>query len=293
MDIQSTDTQDLNDLRRPVQRNTLFYSLLIPAYNESQNIGATIPRFALPLQREGIPFEIVVVNDNSTDDTHDVVESLRGDFPEVRLVQNDGPGGFGRAIRFGLDNILGDAVAIVMADLSDDPEDVVRCYRKLEEGYDCVFGSRFIKGSRVTHYPPVKLVVNRIVNTFIRLIFMTGHNDMTNAFKVYRRHVIEAIPPLQASHFNITIELSLSALIRRYEIATVPIAWSGRTWGVSNLKLRAMGRRYLATLLKIWFERNLILDDVLQESATRLERRATERPANTVPFLAEHRTHSV
>jgi dolichol-phosphate mannosyltransferase len=153
-----------------------------------------------------------------------------------------------------------------MADLSDKPEDLVRCYRKLEEGFDCVFGSRFVAGSNVENYPPLKLVVQRIVNNMIRVLFLTRHNDMTNAFKVYRRHVIDAIQPLHAAHFNITIELSLSALIRRYSIAMIPISWSGRTWGQSNLRLREMGRRYLATLLKIWFERLLILDDLLLES---------------------------
>ena len=169
-----------------------------------------------------------------------------------------------------------------MADRSDLPEDVVRCYRKLEEGYDCVFGSRFMKGSTVTHYPPLKLVANRIVNFAIRLMFLTRHNDMTNAFKVYRRHVIESIQPLRSCHFNITIELSLSSLIRRYRIAAIPISWSGRTWGSSNLRLRAMGRRYLATLLIAWCQRLLILDDTLQDSeAQRLRHEERERKSES------------
>ena len=156
-------------------------------------------------------------------------------------------------------------MAIVMADSSDAPADVVACYRKIEEGYDCVFGSRFRKNSQVTMYPPVKLVCNRIVNRALQLLFMTRYNDLTNAFKVYRRHVIDSISPLQAAHFNITIEMSLSALVRKFRIAEIPISWSGRTWGQSNLRLREMGRRYLCTLLMIWFERMLILDDLLVE----------------------------
>lgn len=248
-----------------VSKNSLLLSIIIPAYNESDNIGEVIPGLAGRLRDEGIPFELVVVNDNSTDDTSQAVEALREAYPEALLIHNHPPGGLGRAVRFGLAHVKGDAVAIVMADLSDSPEDVVRCYRTLEEGYDCVFGSRFMKGSRVTHYPKVKLFVNRIVNTLIRVMFLTKHNDMTNAFKMYRRHVIDSITPLQAAHFNVTIEMSLSALIRRYRIAGIPISWSGRTWGVSNLKLRAMGRRYLATLMMIWFEQILIIDDVLQE----------------------------
>jgi len=249
-----------------VPKNTLLYSIVIPAYNESKNIVETVPRLAVALRDEEIPFELVIVNDNSIDDTGEIVGQLQHDYPEINLVSNPMPGGFGRAIRCGLDNIQGDVVAIVMADLSDSPDDVVRCYRTIEEGWDCVFGSRFISGSSVSNYPFVKLVIQRVVNNAIRLMFMTTLNDMTNAFKVYRRHVINDVSPLRAAHFNITIELSLSTLIRNYAIKQIPISWEGRTWGQSNLRLRAMGRRYLATLMKLWFERWLIVDDLLIES---------------------------
>jgi len=250
---------------KPVAKNTLRYSILLPAYNEEKNIVPTLRALAQELRGEGIPFELLVVNDNSTDKTPDVVEDVRAELPEITLVHNDPPGGLGRAVRFGLKHFSGDVVAVVMADLSDDPKDVVTCYRKIEEGYDCAFGSRFVKGSKVQHYPPVKLLFNRLGNAVIRLMFLTPHNDLTNAFKVYRRHVIEGIGPLYACHFNITIEMSLSALIRRYSIAAFPINWSGRTWGQSNLRIREMGRRYVCTLLKIWFERLLVLDDLMAE----------------------------
>ncbi|MBI4557790.1 MAG: glycosyltransferase family 2 protein [Candidatus Hydrogenedentes bacterium] len=251
--------------RKPVPKNTLLYSVLIPAHNEEKNILPTVCSISEALRAEGIPFELLVVNDNSRDGTPDVVANAQKDFPELRLVHNEPPPGLGRAVRCGLRHFQGDAVAIAMADLSDHPEDVVRYYRKLEEGYDCVFGSRFIEGSKVTAYPPLKLLVNRIANSLFRLMFMTRHNDLSNAFKAYRRHVIEDISPLRAAHFNITIEMSLSALIRNYRIAAIPIRWSGRTWGQSHLRLREMGRRYLCTLLKIWFERLLILDDLKAE----------------------------
>jgi len=252
--------------RTPAERNTLRYSILIPAYNEEKNIIPTIAAVARELRAEEIPFELLIVNDNSTDATATVISEAQNEFPEIVLVHNTPPGGLGRAVRFGLNHFQGDVVAIVMADLSDDPKDVVTCYRKIEEGYDCAFGSRFIKGSQVSHYPFGKLLFNRIGNTLIRFLFLTKHNDLTNAFKAYRREVIEGISPLRACHFNITIEMSLSALIRNYSIAVFPIKWSGRTWGQSNLHIRAMTRRYLCTLVKIWFERVLILDDVLEDA---------------------------
>ncbi|HVN85511.1 MAG TPA: glycosyltransferase family 2 protein [Candidatus Binatia bacterium] len=242
-------------------------SVLIPAYNEENNLPETLDGILAVLRREAIPFEIVIVNDNSHDNTRAIVMERFSRDPELVLVNNTPPGGIGRAIRAGLRHFSGDAVAIVMADRSDSPEDLVRCYRKMLEGYDCVFGSRFRPGSHVTAYPFVKLAINRAVNRMLQVLFLTPCNDLTNAFKLYRRSAIEGIGPLQACHFNITIELSLSCVIRGYRIAELPIDWCGRTWGVSNLKLREMGRRYLATLLKIWFERMLISDDIRAETA--------------------------
>jgi dolichol-phosphate mannosyltransferase len=257
-------------------------SVIIPAYNEQENLPATLDGILGALRAESIPFEVLVVNDNSSDKTREIVLDRMSVDAEIVLVNNTPPGGFGRAIRTGLRHFSGDAVAIMMADKSDDPADLVRCYRKLLEGYDCVFGSRFRAGSVVSHYPGGKLFVNRLVNTMMRWLFRTPFNDLTNAFKVYQRSAIEAVGPLQACHFNITIELSLSCVIRGYHIAEIPINWYGRTWGVSNLRLAEMGRRYLATLLKIWFERLLISDDIIAETEReRLQPRVTETIARS------------
>jgi len=240
-------------------------SVVIPAHNEEQNIGKTLAVLAEALDAAGIPFEAIVVNDNSADGTGRVAREIGERDPRVRVVDRTPPAGFGRAIRAGLQHMRGDAVVIYMADFSDDPQDVVAYYRKMEEGYDCVFGSRFIHGGSVHHYPRVKLLVNRIVNKLAQWAYRCPFNDLTNAFKLYRAHVIRACGPFQASHFNITIEMSLGALNRRYRVAQIPIRWYGRTWGSSNLRLRAMGRRYLSTFLKAYSERLLISDDLLAE----------------------------
>jgi dolichol-phosphate mannosyltransferase len=240
-------------------------SVVIPAFNEEKNIGKCLDELRKALREEQIPYEIIIVNDNSTDRTEEVVRSQMSEDPAIRIVHRTPPGGFGRAIRSGLEVVQGDIVVIYMADLSDDPGDVIAYYRKIGEGYDCVFGSRFIKGSHVLNYPRVKLVWNRIVNKCVQWMFWTPFNDLTNAFKAYRSEVIRDCGPYRASHFNITLELSLSALIRRYHIAEIPIRWYGRTWGSSNLKLRQMGRRYLSTLLMLFFERILVSDDILAE----------------------------
>ncbi|MFC1868333.1 glycosyltransferase family 2 protein [Thermodesulfobacteriota bacterium] len=246
-------------------KNRMKLSLIIPAYNEEMNIVLSLYTLLKTLRIERIPFEIIVVNDNCRDNTSQLVEEVQKNAKEIFLVNRTLPRGFGRAIRDGLKHAKGDVIIPVMADMSEDPRDVVRYYRKIEDGYDSVFGSRFTTGSKVTDYPRVKFIVNRLVNRMLQLLFFTRHNDLTNAFKAYRAHVIDDIMPLQGCHFNITIEISLSVLIRKYKIASMPINWNGRMWGSSELRLREMGRRYLATLLKIWFERMLIMDDLMAD----------------------------
>jgi dolichol-phosphate mannosyltransferase len=241
-------------------------SIVVPAYNEEQNIVKCIEELRSVIgQKYGIPYEVVVVNDSSKDGTETVVRAQMAIDPAVRLVNRKPPGGFGRAVRAGVEAVQGDVVVVYMADLSDDPEDVVAYYRKIQEGYDCVFGSRFIKGSKVKHYPKLKLVINRIVNRCIQVMFWTRFNDLTNAFKAYRTEVTRDCGPYRASHFNLTLEMSLSALIRNYNIIQIPISWSGRTWGGSNLRISEMGRRYLSTLLMMFFSRYLIADDLIAE----------------------------
>jgi dolichol-phosphate mannosyltransferase len=205
------------------------------------------------------------------------------------MIHRTPPGGFGRAIRACLDHFTGDVVVLVMADLSDEPRDIVTYYRLIEDGNDAVFGSRFMPGSVVSDYPRVKLLANRMGNTLIRMLFRTHHNDLTNAFKAYRAEVVRALMPLYGSHFNVLIELSLGALIRNYRIATCPINWYGRKWGRANFRIRELGRRYFATLIRAYAERIFILDDVLAEHAKTV--RWLREPASMVESVEANIGH--
>ncbi|WP_075356448.1 glycosyltransferase family 2 protein [Desulfovibrio sp. DV] len=267
-------------------KNSMKLSIVIPAYNEEGNITTTVDGIRSVLVREAIPYELVLVDDNSADATGNVLDTLAAADPGIVVVRRESPRGFGRAVRSGLERATGDVIIICMADLSDDPEDIIKYYRKIEEGFDCVFGSRFIRGARCVNYPPFKLFCNRIVNKVMQLMFWTRYNDLTNSFKAYRSYVIRDIWPLKACHFNITIELSLNTLIRNYAIAEVPISWQGRTWGSSNLHISEMGRRYLSTLLRAWFEKNLILDDLMAESVV-CRSHSVERAAGIEARVAE------
>jgi dolichol-phosphate mannosyltransferase len=170
-------------------------------------------------------------------------------------VQNTGLHGFGRAIVHGFDASTGDAVVVMMADESDDSRDVVRYWRLLQDGYDAVFGSRFIAGGGTIDYPIVKLVMNRAANLFIRLLFGHGLNDTTNAFKAYRRTTLDGLRPILSPHFNLTVELPLKTIVRGYTWTVIPITWKNRRAGVAKLKLREMGSRYLFIVLYVWLEK--------------------------------------
>jgi dolichol-phosphate mannosyltransferase len=236
-------------------------SVVIPAHNEQDSIGETVRNVGSELRAHEIPHEIVVVDDASSDGTADAVQAIAEQDPAVRLVRSPRSPGFGQAVRAGLDEFTGDAVAIVMADLSDSPQDLVRYYGVLQDGYDCAFGSRFVRGGGVHDYPKFKLVVNRLVNFGIRLLFRHGYNDTTNAFKAYRREVIENIQPLLSNHFNLTVEMPLKAIVRGHSYAVVPVSWTNRAHGVSKLRLQEMGSRYLFIVLYVFLEHHLSRGD--------------------------------
>jgi dolichol-phosphate mannosyltransferase len=240
----------------------MLLSVVIPAHNEQGGIERVVSDLCGALSGEKIPYEVILVDDNSTDQTGEIAEKMSLSNPAIKVIHRKPPNGFGRAIKEGLDNISGEAVVICMGDASDDPKDVVNYYRKLREGYDCVFGSRFVPGADIHDYPPLKLLINRMANTLIRVLFLLKANDITNAFKAYRREVIESVKPLVSNHFNITIEIPLKAINRGYSHAVIPINWYGRESGVSKLKIMEMQRKYLFTLLYVWLEKILLKDEV-------------------------------
>ena len=230
-------------------------SVVVPARDEEGCIASTVEHLHVELRLRDVPHEIVVVDDGSSDGTWAILFALQERIPELRPVRNEGEHGFGRAIICGLDHIAGDAAVIMMADESDDCRDVVRYWEKLNEGWDCVFGSRFIKGGGVIDYPWVKLQINRMANAFLRFLFNISLNDTTNAFKAYRKSVIDGCKPLIAPHFNLTVEIPLKAIVRGYSWTVVPVTWRNRRTGQAKLKIKEMGSRYLFICLYVWLEK--------------------------------------
>ena len=251
-------------------RSLRTLSIVIPARDEEGCIASTVEHLHLELRMQNVPHEIVVVDDGSSDATWSILQDVATRIPELVPVQNPGPHGFGRAIQWGLAAFTGDAVVIMIADESDDCRDVVRYWRKLAEGWDCVFGSRFSKGGVVIDYPRVKLFLNRLANWFVKVLFQIRLNDTTNAFKGYRREVIEGCMPILSPHFNITVELPLKAIVRGYSWTVIPITWRNRRTGMAKLKIREMGSRYFFIVAYVWLEKYFSRGDY---------RRPTQPPA--------------
>lgn len=247
-------------------------SVIIPMHNEQDSIVSTVEHLSVELRLHEVPHEIVTVDDGSTDRTWEVVLDLATRIPTMRPVRNTGANGFGRAVIWGIDHSQGDAVVVVMADESDDSRDVVRYWELLNEGWDAVFGSRFVRGGGVIDYPAHKLAVNRLANFFLRVLFHVPLNDFTNAFKAYRRHTLDGCRPFLSPHFNLTIELPLKAIVRGYSWTVTPITWRNRRFGISKLKLKEMGSRYLFIALYCWFEKYFSRGDYRQK-----------QPAGTAP----------
>lgn len=233
----------------------MYVSIIVPAHNEGKNIEVLVREINNQLISESIEFEIILVNDNSTDDTGQIAENLAETFPNVRVIHRNPPSGFGRAIKDGFRAANGGLIIPVMGDLSDDPRDVVKLIRKAEEGYDVVYGSRFTKGGKAENYPFLKRFFNRSFNNFVRLLYGIKEKDVTNAFKAYRREVIEkiGIENIESNHFDITVELPMKAHILGFNSIEVPVSWQGRIRGVSKLKLAEMGPLYIKRLLRVFW----------------------------------------
>lgn len=247
-----------------VQNDLQLLSVVIPARDEEGCIASTVEHLHLELSLREVPHEIVVVDDGSTDSTWEVLQRIASNTPVVRPIRNEGPNGFGRAVVLGLDSVKGDAVVIMMADESDDCRDVVRYWTRLQTGVDCVFGSRFIKGGGVIDYPSMKYMLNRLANRFLSVMFRIKLNDTTNAFKAYRRTVIEGCRPYISPHFNLTVELPLKAIVRGFSWEVIPITWRNRRSGKAKLKIKEMGSRYFFVCMYVWFEKYFSRGDYLK-----------------------------
>ena len=231
-------------------------SILVPLKNESNIIQDVFNYFHSNLKK--IEYEVILINDFSDDDTLAKSETLINDYKNFKIFNNTKKG-LGGAINLGIKKARGKNIAIMMADQSDDINDLIN-YNNLinSENYDAILGSRFTKHSKVKDYPFQKLILNRVFNFFVSLIFLNKYNDFTNAFKIYKKEVLLEIMPLISESFNIFLEIPLKIISRNYKYKIISINWMGRKKGESKFRIKELGSKYLFTLIYCFIEKNLL-----------------------------------
>tara|TARA_A100001015_G_scaffold317115_2_gene433202 strand:+ start:5399 stop:6112 length:714 start_codon:yes stop_codon:yes gene_type:complete len=231
-------------------------SIIVPVRNESNIIHEVFDYFSNNLK--DIQHEVLIINDFSNDDTFDKCKKLVGEYKNFRIFDNPKKG-LGGAINFGINEAKGDNISIMMADLSDDIDDLKRYNELMKQGnFDAILGSRFTRDSKVKGYPIQKLILNRVFNFFVSIVFLNKYNDYTNAFKIYKKKTLFEIMPLISESFNIFLEIPLKIISRNYRYKIISINWIGRKKGESKFKIKELGAKYLFTLIYCFIEKNLL-----------------------------------
>jgi len=231
-------------------------SIIIPVKNEELLITNVINQLENKL--ENLPYEIIFINDFSTDNTLQIIREEIKNKEKINLHDNKRKG-LGGAITQGINEASGEVVCIMMSDLSDSIDDLKKYYNVIkDEKVDAVFGSRFIKGSRIIDYPKKKLILNRVFNIITKVLFFSDYNDFTNAFKIYRKNALLNTFPLVSESFNVFLEMPLKIISRKMKYKIIPITWTNRREGISKFDIKELRAKYLFTLIYCLFEKILL-----------------------------------
>ena len=231
-------------------------SIIIPIRNENEGILKTLRLIKEKIHE--IDYELIIINDFSEDNSYETVKKEILNNDKVVLFNNNKKG-LGGAITLGINKSRGEAICIMMADLSDDIEDLKKYYELIkDQSVDAVFGSRFIKGGNIKRYPLKKLILNRIFNYLTKILFLSNYNDFTNAFKIYKKDALIKSMPLVSESFNIFLEMPLKIISRKMKYKIIPIKWENRREGKAKFDIKELRAKYLFTLIYCFFEKNLL-----------------------------------
>jgi len=235
-------------------------SILIPTYREGKIIDTSIEDINITLKKEKIDFEIIVIDDNSNDQTIEKINQISKTNNHIRVILNSSSKGFGNSIIEGIKSANGDIICFVMADQSDSPKDIINYYNEIIlNDYDCIFGDRWLEKDLVENYPKLKFYINRFGNKVLSKLFNIGYSDLTNSFKMYKKSVLLELFPLISYHFSITVEIPLKAISRRYSYKIVPNHWKNNIHTVSNLNFKHVIFTYSLIIIYCLIEKYFLI----------------------------------
>jgi dolichol-phosphate mannosyltransferase len=228
-------------------------SVIVPAYREGAYIGRTLTGIVECFRRSRINLELVAVVDYEKGDStlHEIREVARR-YKELVLIKREGRRGVGTAVRDGIKRSRGDYVIIVMGDQSENPRDVIRVARVAEK-CDIVFTNRFRHG-KPDQYPAVKYVANRLCNIMAMVLFGIEFSDITNAFKAYRRTVLDRVN-LHSNGFEVFLEAPVAAIMVSRRAREVDVGHVVRKGKLPKLSVARDGPRYVRTMISLLRQR--------------------------------------
>ena len=233
-------------------------SIIIPCRNEEESIENTINDITSHLINKINNFEINIINDFSSDNTLEKLKIISTTNKKIKVYDNQIKG-LGGAINLGIEKSLNKFTIIVMADLSDSPEDIIKYYFEIKNNdLDAVLGTRFSSNSLIENYPKKKLFFNRVFNNLVKILYWQKYNDFTNAFKIYKTSVLKELKPIISENFNVFLELPLKIISRKYKYSIIAINWRNRKNGKAKFKIKELGSKYLFTLLYCFLEKILL-----------------------------------
>jgi dolichyl-phosphate beta-glucosyltransferase len=226
-------------------------SIVVPAYDEEKRLGASLKRMLAYFDTMRYPFEILVVDDGSKDDTARLVETIAACRPQVRLLSYAANRGKGYAVRYGVLQARGERILFCDADLATPIEEVEKLLAKLDEGYDIAIGSRATKGSQLLkRQSKVREYGGRFFNLLVQTIAVPGIHDTQCGFKLFTQSTAQSIfRRCQVDHFAFDVEVLYLALRFGMRIAEVPVRWAHQEG--SKVRFFRDAIRMIKTLVRI------------------------------------------
>ena len=222
-------------------------SIIVPVFNEGVNIDNVLAELEVVLNKSKISYEIVVVNDNSTDSTFEIVERYYVEKgSKVFLVNNLQKRGLGRCLKIGFDNSIGDIIVVVMGDHADNVNDISVMFNKIVfDGFDFVCASRYMKGGKAQQNNRIKGMFSKLLGRLTNFILKVPTLDSTNTYKMFRRELLNNIGPIKSKHYTLGFELVIKSYLNGFKIIEIPTIWKERSVGNSNFKCSREGMEYL------------------------------------------------